>query len=201
MASDQSQLTLNQAILSSVNAILQAQVHAARSFLNMVLQMGFPHQNIDDDGKNIEHPDQRTDQDQLYRLEFIQEQQTENETIKKYKISIPTIAALPLNPLAIDQAEVDFTMKLSKIYSENPQFSDAQNAVKSTTDKYTASKRPWYLIDDPVTFRGSIGSHSKKGDSSEISVKIKLASVEVPDQLKRFIASAGDFSKVELVEN
>jgi len=36
-------ITLSAALLAPLNAIFEAQVHAARAFLNFVLQMGFRH--------------------------------------------------------------------------------------------------------------------------------------------------------------
>src|SRR4051812_22916894 len=37
-------LSLSQALLAPLDAILKAQLHASRSFLNFLLQIGYPHQ-------------------------------------------------------------------------------------------------------------------------------------------------------------
>src|SRR3954463_3483482 len=37
-------LSMSQALLAPLDAILKAQVHAARSFLNFLMQIGYPHQ-------------------------------------------------------------------------------------------------------------------------------------------------------------
>ena len=194
MAGDRSQISLSQAVLAPVNSILQAQVHAARSFLNMILQMGFPHRPVDEAG-HLEDGDKQNDN--LHRLEFVQEQEDSSGNIKKYKVSIPTIAALPLNPLAIEEAEVEFAMKLTETYESSLQFSDAQQRVKQKDDTFNQKKRPWYLIDEPVELKGKIAPNTGKADTSHIRIRIKMGEAEVPAELRKLIASVGDFSRAE----
>jgi len=169
MADDKSHITLNQAILAPVNAILQAQVHSARSFLNMILQMGFPHQAVDDEGNTTM---KTKDADSLYRLEFIQEKKNSEGEDTKFKVSIPTIAALPLNPLAIEEAEVEFSMNLKASYDPSKQMRDLKKTDEK--DQYTNKNRPWYLIDNPVELAGTIGAQGEKDDGSQIFIKMKL---------------------------
>ncbi len=54
MVADKSRLTLSQAVLAPISSILQAQVHASRSFLKLVFQMGFKHKPVDDKGNTVE---------------------------------------------------------------------------------------------------------------------------------------------------
>ncbi len=49
-----SHLNLSEALLAPLNAIFEAQVHAARSFLSFILQMGFRHKYTPADIKNLE---------------------------------------------------------------------------------------------------------------------------------------------------
>ena len=44
-----SEISLSQAILAPLDALFKAQVHAARSFLNLLLQIGYPHGELDKD--------------------------------------------------------------------------------------------------------------------------------------------------------
>ena len=48
-----SPITLSQTILAPLDAVFQAQAHAARSFLNLVLQLGYPHRPVGDDGQPV----------------------------------------------------------------------------------------------------------------------------------------------------
>ncbi|MDO6557618.1 DUF2589 domain-containing protein [Paraglaciecola chathamensis] len=197
---DKSKLTLSQAILAPIEAILQAQVHSARSFLNLILQMGFRHKAVDDIGNMLTSD---TDDDNLYRLEFFDVQVNQDGTPSKYKISIPTISALPLNPLAISESEIEFKMRLEGSYESARQFSKAQKTAKredSQSKNFNESTRPWFLIDDPVELKGTIAPESNANDLSLISIKIKMNTTQVPAALGKFIASVSDFSKVEIVE-
>lgn len=192
MAENKKTITLSQAVLAPVNSILQAQVHAARSFLSMILQMGFPHKAVNDAGLSAEN--QRS-ADHLYRLSFIQEKFDNDGNSKKYEVSIPTIAALPLNPLAIEEAEVEFSMNLERQYTVRKQYSKAQTKSQggfADETIFNDETRPWYLIDEPVELKGSIGEN--KSDGSQINVRLKMGKGDVPEELGRFIASLSDFS-------
>ena len=46
---DNLDISLSAAILAPLNAIFEAQVHAARAFLNFILQMGFRHEYTPED--------------------------------------------------------------------------------------------------------------------------------------------------------
>ena len=51
---DNKEITLSAALLAPLNAIFEAQIHAARAFLNFVLQMGLRHQYSAKDIKELE---------------------------------------------------------------------------------------------------------------------------------------------------
>lgn len=188
---DVSRLTLSQAVLAPINSILQAQVHASRSFLNLVLQMGFGHKDIDDNGNATRTADAK-ENDTLYQLEFIQEKSVDGK-LKKYKVSLPYLAALPLNALVIEEAEVQFSMTLDSKYKKQRQFSKAgKKAIPSDGANYNDEKRPWHLVDNPVDLVGVIGDKSSNG--AKIDIRMKVGKGEVPAELSKFIAATSDFS-------
>ncbi|AJQ95538.1 hypothetical Protein YC6258_03502 [Gynuella sunshinyii YC6258] len=190
MANDKSRLTLSQAVLAPINSILQAQVHASRSFLNLIFQMGFGHKAIDDSG-NV--TDQSENTDTMYRFDYIQEKYDSQGNLKKYKVSIPVLAALPLNPLVIEEAEVQFSMTLANEYRSQKQFSESGQKAKATKvdEKYRETNRPWYVVDNPVDLLGSIGDESTNG--AKIDIRLKVGKGDLPAELKKFIATASDF--------
>ena len=195
---DHSRMSLAQAILATVDAIMKAQVHASRSFLSSILQMGFGHKGIDEDGHVIMGGEGTDD---LYRLEFVQEREV-NGKISRYKVSVPTLAALPINPLMIHDAEIDFRMKISHVEPVKAQ-GPATEADQKGRDKGTwdAGKRPWFLVEEPKSFVGEIVQGSDKNDSGFIGVKMNLGTVEVPDALGKYINSLSEFSIAEPLED
>ena len=197
MAKDKSSLDLAQAILAPVDAIMKAQVHAARSFLNLMLQIGFPHRSLDKDGKVVSDPKEGSREP--WCLDFVHKKVLDGEE-REYLVRVPTLATLPLNPLAITEAEVEFKMSVEHSYEPSYQFrQDRTEASKADQDDpFDQTKRPWYLIDNPVTFRGHIAPSSGDRTNSEIAVKMKIGSVEVTESLGKFLTLLGEFSSVEL---
>lgn len=49
-------ISSSQAILAPLDVIAKPQVHAARSFLNFVVQIGYPHVPVGHDGKPLTGP-------------------------------------------------------------------------------------------------------------------------------------------------
>lgn len=193
---DRSALTLNQAILAPIEAVLQAQVHSARSFLNLILQMGFDHKPLDEKGKEQVEKDDSG----IYRLSFVDTQIDSEGNNKKYRVSIPTISALPLNPLAIKETEIEFKMDLENSYEPQNQLSKSRSKeTEGKEGEFDKTYRPWQLVEDPVQFKGTISPNNANSGTSQISVKIKMGETQVPDSLRKFISSVSDFSKAELL--
>ncbi|WP_020613365.1 DUF2589 domain-containing protein [Sediminispirochaeta bajacaliforniensis] len=195
---DYTKLSLAQAILASVDSIIKAQIHASRSFLSSILQMGFGHQGLDDEG-NILNDENKSDN--LYRLEFIQEREINGE-IKKYRVSVPTLAALPMNPLMIHDAQIDFKMKITSIEPEKI-FGIGTEEEMRTKDKnkWHAGKRPWFLVEEPKSFIGEIRNENEKSDCGFIGVKINIGSIDVPDALGTYINALSEFSIAEPLDD
>lgn len=201
-----SRLTLSQAILAPIQSLLAAQAHASRSFLNLLLQTGFDHKGVGKDGTQADTSGTSTgkkdlDNDGIYRLYFDQTREV-NGKKEKIRVSIPTIAAVPMHPLTIDEAEIEFSMRLSgERYRKARTFSSAsQKGQGSIEDEiYNENTRPWFLIDDPVDIYGEIAPKSNaSSEAPEISVKIKVKQCETPEALRRFISNLNDFSTIQM---
>lgn len=221
-----SHITLSQAILAPVQSLLQAQTHAARSFLNLLLQTGFDHKGVRNSGDLVDNastdnnsqnsaPHSDKDNDGVYRLAFEQTRVNADGEEEKVTVSIPTIAAIPMHPLAIEEAEVEFSMRLGienngdtrgDAYVRAKSFSNAGQKARQTNrdgepDKYDQNERPWFLVDQPVDLQGQISPKQGGSDQPEVSVKMKVSQVEAPEALRRFISNLSDFSTIETEVN
>lgn len=174
-------VSLSQAILSPLDALFQSQVHAARSFLNLIMQVGYPPADSNDagaaDNGNPGKP---------YELEFAYT--APNPVTKQpqdYKLKIPALALLPLNALNIDSAEFKFGLSVTHV-------DEHQQMQASNTQP---QKRPWYLVSDPISMQGNISSHSSAGNngssssSTNVDVVIKLGKSPVPAALDNLLTA------------
>ena len=189
-------ISLSQAILAPLDAVLKGQIHAARSFLNFVLQMGYPHYPVDESGNPIPKENLTAEEqkkyDTLYNLEFYHETATDNQS-RRQKVSIPALALVPVAPLAVESAEFTFDIAVSHIYrhrqiqrSEGKALGmEGEAAKKKDPKKEQATKatpnqkpeeeafgphyRPWFLVENPISIRGAIApkASAPKGASTE----------------------------------
>lgn len=177
-------VSMSQAILSPLDALFKSQVHAARSFLNLILQIGYPPVNKDNQPDNGTGSD--TAPNKPYEIEFAytaSDPQT-NEA-RDYKVKIPALALVPLNALNIDSAEFKFGLNVTHV-------DEHQQMQESTTTKEN-QKRPWYLISDPISMQGSISSHSSANTSNSsatnVDIVIKLGKSPVPAALDNLLTA------------
>ena len=103
-------VSLSQAILAPLDAIFKAQVHAARSFLNLLLQIGYPHQPVDENGDPIDaSPQDKTP----YELEFQYDVSADGKT-EHHSVKVPALALVPIAPIAVDTASFQFALRIVK---------------------------------------------------------------------------------------
>lgn len=79
-----SKLNLSEALLAPLNAIFEAQVHAARSFLSFILQMGFRHKYTPTEIKNLEDDVKDKDANEKV-LATIREEEKDRKEIKRLR--------------------------------------------------------------------------------------------------------------------
>jgi hypothetical protein len=190
--------TLAEALLAPLDAIFKAQIHAARSFINLLLQLGFPHQPVDEEGNPLDRaaatPEAQIESKLPYTIDFYRRPTggTDDPNALE-KVSIPVLALIPVAPLGVDSAEFHFEMEVKR-------FDDAtlmqQSEVKTLNQEAPAFRekaRPWYLVRRPITFKGEIAPKSSSSSSSSsssravIDIQMKIARLPVPAGLDRFL--------------
>lgn len=188
--SSQTRLTLEQALLAPLDSILKAQLHSARSFLNLLLQLGYPHQEADEDG----HP---------YSLEFKFRKDGEEQ-----KLSVPALSLVPISPLAVNSAKFEMEMSARRVVRHSQiRESEARKAEKDQdgqhADRY---QRPWFLVDKPVNIEGDIvrsqptGEAAKHQEStSAIKISIDVKAIPIPAGLDKLLTSLTNMSQIEPV--
>jgi hypothetical protein len=201
-------VSLSQVLLAPLDAIFKAQIHAARSFLNLVLQIGYPHLKVDENGKPLPAAEQAEDSDKMYMQEFkIKSATGEKESVAN--IRIPALSMVPIAPLSICEAEFDLDFSIGYVYRYNQIQKSEQKLTKEEEDsKYGASARPWFLVSDPISIRGvvapSVSEELKQSgeNSSEtkISIKIKVSRQDMPSGLEKLLTTLNQSSSVSVNE-
>ncbi len=173
-------ISLEQALLAPLDAILKAQLHSARSFLNLLLQLGYPH-----DDKNEGEP---------YHLQFRQRVEVDGE-IHHQTIRVPALALVPIAPLAVSNAEFQLEMAVRKITRYTQMRGSAQG-----TDRH---HRPWYLVDKPINIEGVIAAPDNRSEEaassdreSSIKIGIKINSIPMPRGLDKLLTSLTEMGQI-----
>jgi len=186
----ESVISLSQAILAPLDALAKAQVHAARSFLNLVLQVGYPHSPWIATEKDAKPAADEASYSQTFRID--------GEDGKVIEISVPTLALVPLQPLGIESATFNLEMAIREVSHHEQMQASEQASLKREheTNKDLRSQvqggaappqdaRPWYLVSEPVSVRGTL---SDPGDGKSAQ---KLASIKMDVKLSRLPTPAG----------
>lgn len=195
-------VSLSQVLLAPLDAIFKAQIHAARSFLNMVLQMGYPHLKVDENGQPLPMDQQEPDADKVYMQEF--RIKTDNDGKEGVaNIRIPALSMIPIAPLSILEAEFDLDFSIGYVYRN----SQMQKSEKETVDDektFKTNDRPWFLVNEPISIRGvvapSVSSEMKETNENtsetKISIKIKVTRQEMPSGLDKLLTTLNQSSSV-----
>jgi hypothetical protein len=260
----QTVLSLSQALLAPLDALLKVQVHAARSFLNFLLQMGYPHKPelpaapaapaAPAPAAGPGHPShpgaagparaagggppgaappgaarpasspapppapaQPPDSDGVpYQMDFYRDLGNG----KKQKISIPTLALIPVSPLGVTSSEFSFEFYVRQI-ARHRQIR-AKEGGKTALEKQVTgdlaehdalpseevldrSTRPWFLVDTPLSVQGTFApprGAPKDGDSADVdearfSIKVNVGTMPMPAALEKLLTSLSQISTVD----
>lgn len=193
-----SPISLSQMLLAPLDAIFKAQIHAARSFLNLVLQIGYPHRPVVDKQGNT-----RPDGGTRYNQEFFYDVEIDGK-IQSRKVSIPSLSLVPVVPLAVESANFKLEMKVSYIYRHNQIQESEKEAVQNEADTgYDNHKRPWFLVPDPISIRGTIGPSAEGkgegGKESTIQIEVNVGKVPMPSGLDKLLTSLTQLSYISEV--
>ncbi|MGE0076722.1 MAG: DUF2589 domain-containing protein [Bacteroidales bacterium] len=209
------EITLSAALLAPLNGIFEAQIHAARAFLNFILQMGFRHKYSE---REIEILKQNPENDPIIK-------EIDEEKAAKKRIKVLEEKKIAEGNLSQVETEELWTLKQrwDDLYFQKFDFLDSNGksssifipnlallpikplavdnakfkfnlSVSSSTKDYnqmgTANgaekKRPWYLI-DPKSIRGEFA----KNESSEktIQIEVSVSATEMPYGLDKLLTS------------
>ena len=177
----QAVISLSQAILAPLDALAKAQVHAARSFLNLVLQIGYPHRPLDENNRQVD-----TANDSLYCETFQIEQnvldEKGNPVRRHVGMRMPTLALVPLQPLNIESANFSLELAISEI----------EHHQQMQSGKVDEPARPWYLVNDPVSVRGTLtppGNDNQQQRQASIKIDVHLTRGPTPAGLAKLLTT------------
>lgn len=203
-------ISLSAALLAPINSIFEAQIHSARAFLNFILQMGFRHQPTPDElegNEKLQNEQKQKEEGKESIRKLLKKKQqtgalTKDEIAKLKELSInygdlyhqsidfidqngndiflgiPNLALLPIKPLAINEAE--FTYQFA-VASEDKAYKQMGAALKKDED------RPWFLIKEPKSIRGSFTTSNEKSMERSIKINVKVGSTEIPYGLEKLL--------------
>lgn len=187
-------VSLSQAILAPLDAIFKAQVHAARSFLNLLLQIGYPHHPVDKDGEPVDAADGTP-----YELEF-QYSLTVDGKVEQHSAKVPALALVPIAPLAVDTASFRLALRVQQIAPHDQiQASEADTVKEEAKSGFDRQRRPWYLVDDPISVEGTFAptapASAATAQQATIQVEVTLGRIPSPAGLDRLLTSLGQSAK------
>jgi hypothetical protein len=214
-------VSLSQALLAPLDAILKAQVHAARSFLNFVLQIGYPHQPVTgtppgpppgagtrpSPGGTAEQRAASAPKDGApYTMDFFHDLPGGG----RQKVSVPALALVPITPLGVSGADFTFDFYIREL-ARNPQIQASEEKMTNlessqssgTAEKVDRFTRPWFLVDTPVSVKGTFAPSSGAGDEraqadeARVSIQVKVSTMPVPAALEKLLAGLTQVSTME----
>jgi len=182
-----SEFSLSQAILAPLDAVFKAQLHAARSFLNMLVQLGYPHWPVNTEGQPMTlGVGDRAVTARPYLVELpLDCVQGEREG---RCLVAPALALVPIAPLAVKTAEFhfDLTVKDTREH-EQTQAAETSATEKEKSSGFHPGRRPWYLVSRPISVRGTFAPPVSDASNAEarIGVKVTVGTVAMPAALER----------------
>lgn len=217
-------LSLSAAILAPLNAIFEAQVHAARSFLSFILQMGFRHKYSESEKEALrKNPEGNKDiLDQLNQEERDKEiirtlktRRNQGEILNDDELSQlknlmnkwDELRSLDFNYIDEEANEHLISIPNLALIPVKPLAIDDASfkfemAVNHSRDFNTIrknakvdTKRPWFLV-QPKQLTGNIISKEQASKQASISVEINIKSTEMPAGLGKLLASMNESSRI-----
>ncbi|MCX7987019.1 MAG: DUF2589 domain-containing protein [Bacteroidales bacterium] len=190
------QISLSQAILAPLLSIFKAQVHAARSFLSFLLQIGTPHIPTNAAGEPLTD---ETQKDTLYMQTFRIKQTNAEGKEETVEIKIPSLSLVPIAPLGVESAEFEFDFRVENYHHHRQMQKSEEDALKKE-EKFGIHYRPWYLIDNPINFDGNVAPSAKIEESSSsgqtIKIKIKVSRQPTSAGLDKLLTSFNQYISI-----
>lgn len=207
-------ISLSSALLAPINSIFEAQVHAARAFLNFILQMGFRHQpsreEIEKDEKLKDFEQKKQDARKRIKELFKEREQNEGFLSSDKVAELKELNALygdlyHQNIEFIDQTGNEFLLSVPnlallpikplaineadfayefEIASENSEYKQMGAAYKTPEEE---KERPWFLIKEPKSIRGRFGPRKEESSQASIKINVKVGSTQIPYGLEKLM--------------
>ena len=209
----QAMVSLSQALLAPLDAIFKAQVHAARSFLNLLLQLGYSHRPVNREGRAIpprRDADARGDEAEPapdgtpYQLEFYHDI-TLGDRKQRQKISIPALALIPVAPLAVESADFKFEMEVRQIRKHRQVQKSGREKVRECDEGYDESYRPWFLVDQPISVEGHLTApvtgETEGAHAATIQIAVKVSRIKTSAGLDKLLTTLTETAKLEEVDH
>jgi len=201
-ASEIPHISLSQAILAPLLSIFKAQVHAARSFLSFLLQIGTPH--IPADGE--EEMPLPTGGESLYMQTFHLKHTNNQGKEETVEIKIPSLALVPIAPLGVESAEFEFDFRVENYHRHRQMQRSEEQMLEKERDKgFDAHYRPWYLVDNPINFDGNVAPSATAESASSagqvIKIKIRVSRQPTSAGLDKLLTSFNQYISVTTKES
>ena len=219
-----SNLNLSEALLAPLNAIFEAQVHAARSFLSFILQMGFRHHYTEVDIKTLESDPEgnkeilaniREENKAKERINALRQLKsegkiTENELneFKRLVNAYDDIHSQDFTHIDEQGNENMVTIPNLALIPVKPLAIDTASfkfemSVNQEYQNYNTMKksanadyeRPWFLI-QPKRLTGSIVAKDSSASQAAISIEINIKSTEMPYGLNKLLTMMTESSRI-----
>lgn len=199
---EQTDISLSQAILSPLDAIFKAQLHGARSFLNLLLQLGY---RGNEEKPGDEAVSKKKADGTPFYVTFNSETMVDGKP-KKFKVTVPALSLIPIQPIAINSAEYELELTVRSLFHH----SQTQRSRKADDTPETAKDRPWYLVSEPVSIRGVLASSGEpdiptdgmgkreRYRESAVKVKVHVEKAPVPAGLSKLLTSLTEMGQASV---
>lgn len=204
------QMSLSSALLAPINSIFEAQIHAGRAFLNFILQMGFKDKEHPEEHEELTKLKQRKEtedlsEEEVKRLKALHAEHGEmyyqffdfiDDTGNASRVSVPNLALLPVKPLAITEASFSYQFAVESQSKKYRQMGTEKSHFNPEGDE---PSRPWYLVSDPRSLRGSFCEQTENSNARSIKVNIKVGSADLPYGLEKLMVHLTN--SIDVVDN
>ena len=187
MSIDQSALSLYQLLGAPLYALIQAETYAAHATAGFIEEMGFEAPQ-----KSPEGNADKNDLGKLRTLTFKQERRGADGQAVSYKVEVPLLSLLPIPALQIQEAELEFFVKIVDTVKQKTLEKDVQTEVieKVNEKQPPGSKHvpiPGYLDMKALLGRGQPNAprSPESAFDMQVHIKIKVAQADTPAGLSR----------------
>ena len=202
---------------AQIIGLIEAEAKAAQTIAEYIEQIGF---------EKTTNPD-GTESDgmgKLRNVSFEMERQDGLESARKHKISMPLLSMVPIPSLSIEEAELDFALRIDDVTETEVKTENEKNTVKPLTAPQSSVLSKSFISSETLRNRtvrpslkagftgnapraGSVLHSSETKTSADLKVKVKVSRGDFPAGLSKLleIADLGlkdtDVKAVEAVKN